>query len=99
MRDGLFKGTSHAFNLHSPRKKMRCLDSEESINLLIMSLTLFLKQLMQAQVEVFFPGSCLHRGDVVEHSDYQFSAMHVAVSPFFQNHRVVRLVDIPSSEC
>ena len=51
---------------------MRCLDSYESIELVIMPLTSFLKQLMQPMVEVFFPGSCLHRGDAVEHSDYQF---------------------------
>ena len=51
---------------------MRCLDCDESIKLVIMPLTSFLKQLMQPLIEVFFPGSCLHCGDAVEHSDYQF---------------------------
>ena len=51
---------------------MRCLDCDESIKLVIMPLISLLKQLMQPLIEVFFPGSCLHCGDAVEHSDYQF---------------------------
>ena len=40
--------------------------------LITISLTSFLKQLTQLVVEIFYPRSCLHCGDAVEHSDYQF---------------------------
>ena len=37
-----------------------------------MPLTSFLTQLTEPIVEIFYPRSCLHCGDAVEHSDYQF---------------------------
>lgn len=42
------------------------------MTLITVPLTSFLKQLTQLVVEIFYPRSCLHCGDAVEHSDYQF---------------------------
>lgn len=42
------------------------------MTLITVPLTSFLKQLTQLVLEIFYPRSCLHCGDAVEHSDYQF---------------------------
>lgn len=42
------------------------------MTLITVPLTSFLKQLTQLVVEIFYPSSCLHCSDAVEHSDYQF---------------------------
>ena len=42
------------------------------MTLITIPLTSFFKQLTQLLVEIFYPRSCLHCGDAVEHSDYQF---------------------------
>ena len=42
------------------------------MTLITVPLISFLKQLTQLVVEIFYPRSCLHCGDAVEHSDYQF---------------------------
>ncbi len=42
------------------------------MTLITLPLISFLKQLTQLVVEIFYPRSCLHCGDAVEHSDYQF---------------------------
>ena len=42
------------------------------MTLITVPLTSFLKQLTQLVVEIFYPSSCLHCCDAVEHSDYQF---------------------------
>ena len=42
------------------------------MTLITILLTSFFKQLTQLVVEIFYPRSCLHCGDAVEHSDYQF---------------------------
>ena len=42
------------------------------MTLITIPLTSLFKQLTQLVVEIFYPRSCLHCGDAVEHSDYQF---------------------------
>ena len=42
------------------------------MTLITVPLASFLKQLTQLVVEIFYPSSCLHCSDAVEHSDYQF---------------------------
>ena len=42
------------------------------MTLITIPLTSFFKQLTQLVLEIFYPRSCLHCGDAVEDSDYQF---------------------------
>ena len=50
-----------------------------------MPLTSFLTQLTQPLIEIFYPRSCLHCGDAVEHSDYQFFCNACSRELFFSN--------------
>ena len=55
------------------------------MTLITLPLTSFLKQLTQLVVEIFYPRSCLHCGDAVEDSDYQFLCSACSRELFLSN--------------